>query len=74
MNEKQPEPTTEELSNCHKAKVRVAGEATNYYVCELCQEPCDLWQEDEPNLDNEKNGFYGMTIVRSPDLPKGDDK
>lgn len=45
MSEKQPEPTIEELSNCHKAKVRVVGETTNYYVCGLCQEPCDLWQE-----------------------------
>ena len=66
MSEKQPEPTIEELSNCHKAKVRVAGETTNYYVCELCQEPCDLWQEDEPNLDEQIDKIIEMLWDFSP--------
>ena len=35
------------VSSCCGASVYVAGTTTHYYVCEACEMPCDVEDENE---------------------------
>jgi len=38
----------EKVSICCNTSVYVAGHTTHYYVCEACEMPCDVKENQEP--------------------------
>ncbi len=61
-------------SKCHQAPVHVEGsdEGTNYYVCDECDKPCDLYSEGqlpEPVGENKTEANSTLDILATPPVP-----